>query len=128
MNIALICSCLPILPLLFRRKARGLPKSSGRSSTYYRLRNLGPSSGASGNQDAGIDQEQGQEARRRLDTVIQHDDIGSIIDAVSHSRALHTVADHTDKPRSSWHGDGILKTVDVEQTGIKVPGAVVVAP
>ena len=128
LNIGLICSCLPILPILFRRRARSSHKSSGRSSGYYRLRTFGTSSGASGLPSANRNQEQGSELGLPLNTMANDGDMDSTIVSGSHSTTFQGATDHAHKDGSGWQGDGILKTVDVEQIGCKVPEAALITP
>ena len=61
------------------------------------------------------------EAEAAVEAVMHKEDLGAGHVAEGHSVYVQGGPDHVEESGDSWVGDGILKTVDLEQTAVSVP-------
>ena len=118
MNLGIICSCLPILPVLYQHISQRTRASVRNTSTYYQLKGLTSSAfGAERVKSSHTGTAQAEAAVKaaegKKDSGAGHATEGLEISVLGGANGL-------EEGGGVWDGDGILKTVDVEQTGVSV--------
>lgn len=97
------------------------PKRSSNSSysTYHRLETLNPST--SGVERIQLSHAERAQAEAVVEAAVHSDMLGTDHSAEGPSVSVMSEPNPVEKRGASWNGNGILKTVDVEQTGISLP-------
>jgi len=119
-NFGLLCASLPILPIFYQHLSRPKNKSASSTSTYYRLDTLN-SANASGVERAKLNQADKAQAERTVNPASQRNKSEISRGPEGLSVSVMGGADRNEENAASWEGDGILKTVDVEQHRVSVP-------
>ena len=114
-NVGLICSCLPILPAFYKHFFGLTHESSSSLSSYHRLKALKTSANATGRTNLTHNEE------AQIETTAQKETSAASHVAGGLSISIEGGPNMAEENCGSWDGDGILKTMGVEQTGVAVP-------
>ena len=116
-NIGIICSCLPILPALYKHVAKAAKaKVSSHTSAYYELEGVGHKS-VNADGAAPSDKEPGKVDRVQA---LAKQYLGPGNSQVS-AGVVTAGLENSTPTDELWGGDGILKTVKLEQKETQAP-------
>lgn len=114
-NIGLICSCLPILPAFYQHMLRPTSESSSNISSYHRLKALKTVASGAERTNLSHEEEAPNEAAAHKELPGGSHVTGGL------SFSVQGGSDPVEEKGTCWNGGGILKTVNVEQSGVSVP-------
>ena len=111
-----MCSCLPILPALYQHIFRTTSEPRSNLSSYHRLKALKTSASSTRRTNLSHIEDALNQAAAQEEVLEPTNVAGGL------SSSVQGGPDAAEENGGSWDGGGILKTVDVEQTGLSVPG------
>ena len=110
-----MCSCLPILPAFYQHFFQTTSEPRSNLSSYHRLKALKTSASSTRRTKLSHNEDVLNQGAAQEEVLEPSNVAGGLSSSVQGGR------DVAEEKGGSWDGGGILKTVDVEQTGLSVP-------